>query len=95
VVPMVWRSRITEVEPGRRFVDVQERGPYRSWQHSHELEPLRAGGVDGTLVRDRIVYRLPLGPLGRLGLPLVRRQLEQLFDFRKVALERRFSAPAP
>jgi ligand-binding SRPBCC domain-containing protein len=34
-IPMTWIGRITEVQAPTRFVDVQVRGPYRRWEHSH------------------------------------------------------------
>jgi ligand-binding SRPBCC domain-containing protein len=82
-VPIRWLSRIEVWEPGRRFVDVQLRGPYRRWEHTHSFEP--AG--EGTLVRDVVRYELPLGPVGRLAqLAFVRRDLERIFDFRRDAV---------
>jgi hypothetical protein len=68
------------VTGGRSFVDVQVKGPYRLWRHTHEFEP--ADG--GTIVRDRVRYALPLGPLGELVAgPLVTRDLEAIFDCRR------------
>lgn len=78
-VPLAWRTRIGEWEPGKGFVDVQERGPYASWSHRHEFRP-QAGGV---WMLDRVDYRLPLGPLGRLAHVLfVRATLSAIFDYR-------------
>jgi len=37
-VPLMWRTRITEWEPGVIFVDEQETGPYRLWRHTHQFE---------------------------------------------------------
>jgi ligand-binding SRPBCC domain-containing protein len=75
-----WLTRIELFEPGNRFVDVQVRGPYRSWRHSHEF----ADAPGGTLVRDRVEYQLPLGPLGTLAHVLfVRGRLARIFDYRR------------
>ena len=72
-----------------RFTDVQVRGPYRSWHHTHSFEP-HAGG---TLVRDTVRYELPLGPLGRIAhAAFVRRDLERIFDFRHEEVARRLGA---
>lgn len=92
-VPLRWRTRITEWQPGRRFVDEQEEGPYALWRHTHEFEAHH----DGTLMRDVVKYREPLGPLGALAHVLfVRRTLERIFDFRRDAVERLLSrAPGP
>lgn len=82
-VPMNWRTRITEWEEGRRFVDEQESGPYALWRHLHEFE---ARG-DKTWMRDVVDYREPLGPLGTIAHHVfVRRMVERIFDFRKEAL---------
>lgn len=78
-VPFRWRTLIAEWNPGRGFVDVQERGPYALWHHTHTFSD--AGG--GTRVSDRVEYRLPLGPLGDIAHALVvRRTLERIFEHR-------------
>jgi ligand-binding SRPBCC domain-containing protein len=84
-IPLRWTSRIELWEAERRFVDVQVRGPYRSWRHLHEFVPVGAG----TCVRDRVEYELPFGRLGGLlGRSLVRRDLVRIFDFRRAAAAR-------
>ena len=90
-VPFRWRTRIEEWEPGRRFVDLQLRGPYALWHHTHAFED--ADG--GTRMTDRVRYRLPLGPLGELAHPVfVRRTLERIFDFRRDRIARLLGAGA-
>lgn len=84
-VPLRWTSKIRLWEEERRFVDEQVRGPFRIWRHLHEFMPAERG----TRVRDRVEYALPLGLLGdRLGLPLVRRDLVRIFDYRRAAVTR-------
>ena len=79
-VPISWHSRIERWEPGRGFVDLQTKGPYRLWHHTHEFEPYRGG----TIVRDLVRYQLPLGPLGDLiAGKLVARDVRAIFDFRR------------
>jgi ligand-binding SRPBCC domain-containing protein len=79
-IPFRWQSRIDEWVPGRRFVDVQTRGPYKSWHHTHEFEDVDGG----TLIRDTVKYSLSLGPLGRIAHALfVRRSLFRIFNHRK------------
>jgi ligand-binding SRPBCC domain-containing protein len=78
-----WLTSIEIWEPGRRFVDTQVRGPYRLWRHTHLFED----HPNGTLVRDRVSYAIPLGPLGELArLLFVRRDLDRIFDHRQVAV---------
>ena len=53
--------------------------------HTHTFEP-RPGG---TLIRDHVVYRMPLGPLGEIARrALIGRDLERIFDYRRDAIER-------
>jgi ligand-binding SRPBCC domain-containing protein len=86
-VRLRWLTEIEEWSPPHRFVDAQLRGPYAVWRHTHEFEALPGGG---TLMRDTVRYRPGLWPLGELAMPLVRRDLEAIFDFRRHAVARRF-----
>lgn len=80
-----WLTRIEVWEPGERFVDVQVKGPYRRWHHTHTFE----AHDGGTRVRDEVRYALPLGPLGELAHRLwVRRDLERIFDFRGASVSK-------
>ena len=89
-VPVRWRTRIEVWEPPRRFVDAQLSGPYSLWEHTHEFEPV---GEGATLLRDRVRYALPLGPLGELAHRLfVRRDVERIFDFRREAVAARLAS---
>lgn len=86
-LPVRWRTRIAAWDPPHRFVDEQLRGPYRMWVHEHTFEP----SDNGTVVRDRVRYRVPGGPLAPLVHRLiVRRDVEAIFDFRERELRRIF-----
>lgn len=86
-VPMRWRTRIEAWRPNERFVDTQLSGPYRRWHHTHTFEEIEGG----TLMRDRVEYQLPLGPLGTVAHALfVRLQLRMIFDHRYATIERIF-----
>lgn len=90
-IPLPWRTQIEGIDPPLRFRDIQLRGPYRRWEHSHTLSPV----AGGTRVDDRIDYELPLGPLGGLAHRLiVRPQLERIFRFRSRAIESIFEPAA-
>jgi ligand-binding SRPBCC domain-containing protein len=83
-MPIRWRTVIETWEPPHRFTDVQERGPFALWHHTHSFEPVDGG----TLVRDSVRYRVGFWPLGELahGL-LVGRDLERIFDYRHAAID--------
>jgi len=81
-LPVRWRTVIESWRPPHTFVDRQLRGPYRLWHHTHTFTP----SGDGTLVRDRVRYRVPLGALGHLVAGrLVARDVEGIFAFRREA----------
>jgi len=85
-VPVRWRTRIEAWESPRRFVDVQVKGPYSLWEHTHEFEE---DGPRATIIRDRVRYAIPFGPIGELAeRVLVRRDLRQIFDYRRDAVAR-------
>jgi ligand-binding SRPBCC domain-containing protein len=78
-VPIRWRTEIVDWQPPYGFRDVQLAGPYRRWEHTHELRSVEGG----TEIRDRVVYRLPYEPLAGVLAPLtVRPWLTAIFDYR-------------
>lgn len=86
-IPMTWQTLIESYTPGEEFVDVQLRGPYRQWRHTHTFRDVDGG----TELGDRVEYALPLGPLGRLAhAVIVERQLRTIFDHRARVLTRLF-----
>ena len=79
-IPFVWKSRIDEWNPGESFVDTQLKGPYAKWHHTHSFHD----DGDGTIIRDRVLYRLPLGFLGQLfGGRFVAKDVRKIFAYRK------------
>ena len=75
-----WQTRIEEWQPEEYFVDIQLKGPYAVWRHTHSFEEI---DERRTLMRDRVEYAIPYGPLGRLAHGLfVRRSLKKIFAYR-------------
>jgi ligand-binding SRPBCC domain-containing protein len=89
-LPFRWQTRITHWEPPHKFVDVQERGPYQLWIHTHRFH--EQDGV--TIIADEVQYRLPLWPLGAVAYPLVRAQLSRIFHYRQRMIRRELGGPA-
>ncbi|MBD3233273.1 MAG: CDP-paratose 2-epimerase [candidate division Zixibacteria bacterium] len=86
--PVRWTTLITHCKPPNKFVDIQLKGPYSYWHHTHSF--ISTDG--GTLVIDEVRYAIPLGIMGRIvhGL-FVKRQLKKIFDYRSEAIKRIFS----
>lgn len=79
-----WVAEHTDWVYGERFTDRQVLGPFKSWEHEHLFE--RISRHTSAMV-DRIEYRLPLGPLGKLfGGAAVAKRLRQTFQWRHATL---------
>ena len=86
--PVRWTSLIAEYDPPHKFVDVQLKGPYSFWHHTHLFEK----HPDGTLIKDIVHYCLQFGVLGNLIQVLfVKRQLSGIFTYREKVISRWFS----
>jgi ligand-binding SRPBCC domain-containing protein len=90
-----WLTSIQEWDPPHRFVDVQVRGPYALWHHTHEFARVGGSGPDGTLMRDTVRYAIGLGPLGALAArAFVHRDIAAIFDFRRRTVAERLAQRA-
>jgi ligand-binding SRPBCC domain-containing protein len=79
-IPIQWLTEIEQWSPPFEFVDVQSKGPYKLWRHTHRFSAVEGG----TRIVDLIDYLLPFGPVGRFVDWLqVRRDLEKIFDYRQ------------
>jgi ligand-binding SRPBCC domain-containing protein len=83
-IPLRWRTEIHEWQPPHRFVDVQLRGPYTLWHHTHTFEE-RDGG---TLCLDCVRYRPRGGAL--VNWLFVRRDVERIFQYRQQRMRELF-----
>jgi ligand-binding SRPBCC domain-containing protein len=86
-IKMTWVTEITQVKEKEYFVDEQRVGPYSMWHHEHKIEPVD-GGV---LMTDIVSYKPPFGILGSIAnYILIKKQLQEIFDYRTVAVEKMF-----
>lgn len=87
-IPMKWKTRITQVELYKTFTDVQEKGPYKLWNHQHEFIENEAG----ILMKDHLTYEMPFGILGKIAhTAIVKKKLKSIFDYRFQVLEELFN----
>lgn len=79
-IPAKWKTEIDEWQPPYKFVDNQLKGPYSLWRHTHEFRPF----CGGTLLVDKVKYRLPLGQVGWIfASKLVSKDIDNIFSFRR------------
>jgi len=85
-IPLTWRTEILEWDPPHSFVDVQLKGPYRLWHHTHTF----AEKDGGTLCTDDVRYR----PIGGwlIDTLFVKRDVKTIFDYRRKRLSEIFVA---
>ena len=89
MIPLRWKTRITGWAPPHEFEDTQLSGPYAKWVHRHRFVETPTG----TDIEDEVRYRLPLGVAGLVALPLVRRQIARIFEYRTAAVRRLLITP--
>jgi ligand-binding SRPBCC domain-containing protein len=84
-IAMHWQTEIMNVQKPFSFTDIQLKGPYHTWEHTHTFIEKE----NGVLMLDEVKYQLPFGPLGVVVHSLlVRKKIEALFRYRKAAIER-------
>jgi ligand-binding SRPBCC domain-containing protein len=84
-IPISWQSEISVWEPPHRFVDIQRRGPYRRWEHTHGF----AAAQGGTRVTDSVEFDVPFAFAAGW---FVKRDVARIFAFRRQALLDRFES---
>ncbi len=84
-ISITWVAVHTEFVRNRLFVDEQERGPFAYWKHRHEF----SSDGDGSVLADRIEFRLKGGPVVDVLFGwLVRFQLLLMFRHRHAVTKR-------
>lgn len=88
-VPLRWRTLIQVWQPegpAPHFVDLQLKGPYGLWHHTHRFETL----AGGTLMRDTVRFQLPGAWFGQWGEAWVKKDVAGIFKHRVSAVKKRF-----
>ncbi|MDX1531670.1 MAG: TIGR01777 family oxidoreductase, partial [Rhodothermales bacterium] len=78
---LTWIAEHQDYEAGRQFRDVQVKGPFAAWTHTHRMLPADTPGR--SVLEDHVEYQLPLAPASEwLGGWKARREFERLFAYR-------------
>lgn len=84
---MKWKSLISEYDPPIKFVDIQLKGPYKKWIHTHLFKEYE----NYVLIIDHVEYELYgsfLSPV--INKFFVKKKLNSIFDYRKMIIEKFF-----
>lgn len=79
-IPVKWQTQIVEWNPPFHFVDLQLRGPYRKWVHTHTF----VEKDNGTVIEDNVTYAVPgffLEPL--INKWFVEPDIIRIFEYRR------------
>jgi ligand-binding SRPBCC domain-containing protein len=78
---MTWHSKITFLK-AHEYIDEMLAGPFKKWRHLHKFH-----NIDGkqTEIIDEIEFELPYGILGKLFEGYAYKQLQNIFEYRKIA----------
>ncbi len=84
-MPLTWESEHVQYRENNLFTDVQTKGPFTKWEHTHRFIPMADG--DSTTMEDSIVFKLPFGLLSRPFYGIFRKKLERIFTYRHRVLK--------
>ncbi|MBL7665208.1 MAG: TIGR01777 family oxidoreductase [Bacteriovoracaceae bacterium] len=88
-IPLKWRTLIESWQVNKQFTDEQLKGPYKKWHHTHEFIEF----AGGTLMRDRVHYKMPFGLLGEaITGPLVKSDVNKIFSYRRRVIAKIFTS---
>ena len=76
-----WHSKITLARP-YEYVDEMLTGPFRKWKHSHKFYNINGKQTE---IEDIVEFELPYGIIGRLLDGYAYKQIQNIFEHRKIA----------
>ena len=87
-IPLKWKTEIGKTSLHSFFTDKQLKGPYKVWEHTHTFSVQD----NGVLMKDEIIYKLPLGFVGKwMNKLFVRKKIEDIFEYRRKTLNKLFA----
>ncbi len=79
-IPVKWHARHVDYQENRLFQDIQVKGPFSRWIHTHRFN---VNGPDRCVLEDHIEYALPFHPMGTAVMgPYVEKNLKRIFAYR-------------
>ncbi len=84
-IPYTWQARHIAYAQNRMFCDIQIKGPFAKWEHTHLFEQ---ENKTTCFLEDRIRYALPAHPIGTILMDrMVRKKLTRIFTYRHHTIE--------
>jgi ligand-binding SRPBCC domain-containing protein len=84
-IRLPWEALIEDFTWNEGFSDIQVRGPFKYWRHTHTIRTFSESSAESAvIVSDEVAYELPLGPFSGIANSLfVRPQLGRIFRYRQ------------
>jgi uncharacterized protein (TIGR01777 family) len=83
-LPMIWNAEHVEYEKNVMFKDVQTKGPFSRWTHTHRF--IRVSD-NQTVMEDHVEFKLPLGFLSRPFYSMAINDIDRMFAYRHQVLK--------
>ncbi len=83
-IPMIWESKHIEYKENRIFKDIQTKGPFVRWEHSHIF---KSDGINHSIMKDKIEFQLPFGILSRPFYRFALKEFDRMFTYRHRVLK--------
>lgn len=77
-IPTYWEVEIKKIDSPNLLVDYAIKSPFKYWEHSH-IFTKRGNQVE---LKDVVIYKLPFGKLGKLFDFFIKKELNNMFEFR-------------
>ena len=82
-----WEMQIEKLDCPSTITDLMIKGPFPFFRHERRFTAITA---DTTLMNETITMALPLGWLGALAFPLIKRDMDSMFAYRHQATQTYF-----
>ncbi|OGR35064.1 MAG: TIGR01777 family protein [Desulfobacula sp. RIFOXYB2_FULL_45_6] len=83
-IPRLWVAEHIDYKKNEEFKDCQIKGPFSQWEHTHRFH---SDGASGTIMEDRVDFKLPFGFLSRPFYGTAKKEFERMFAYRHRVLK--------
>lgn len=74
-----WKMQVAQLKSSELLCDKALKSPFASFVHHHRFKAI---GTSKSLLCDELEFSLPFHPLSLIVLPLVKRDIRRMFDYR-------------
>jgi len=83
-IPLLWVAEHIDYRKNQGFKDVQIKGPFSKWEHTHRFF---SDGESGMVMEDHVEFKLPFGILSRPFYRYAKKEFDRMFNYRHRVLK--------